>query len=140
MICVCSRPHAPPHCHTAVLINEAQAASCYTLPPNTHLTLKEEQEPPWIATFLRWQRYEDKNGFIFVDQRDTLCDDARNYRFPTIYLQVNAGGRRTRYRIVSCGNPRFVQIVNAINYSPDVTFDRTGGEAGQEEEEEEAKG
>ena len=106
LICFCSRPSAPPHCHTAALVNGAGHTPHYALPPKTQLSLEEVQEPPWTATFIQWRRYEDKDGVIFANRQDTVYDATSDIHKPTSYRQVQAGGR-TCYRIVTIGQPRF---------------------------------
>ena len=53
VICIRSRPNAPPHCRTAALIYRKHHYNTYALPLNTQLTHEEAQEPPLTASYLQ---------------------------------------------------------------------------------------
>jgi hypothetical protein len=126
VICIRSRPNAPPYYHTAALINKEHRFASYALPPNMQLTLEDVLEKPWTATSRRWHRYVEKGDLFFADMLDTFHDAEELLRhWPTTYLKIYGGGGRTRYVFSSPGHPRLGQLVNTIGYSPDETFERT---------------
>ena len=60
----------------------------------------------------------------FFNRRDTVYDVSINRHQRTAYMPTNLGSR-TCYQIFTIGQPRAGQRVDAIDYSPDKTFDRT---------------
>jgi hypothetical protein len=56
----------------------------------------------------------------------SIYDAKENCERPTTYRQLDADRRgRSLYQIVTICHPHVGQLVNAINYSPDATFERT---------------
>ena len=124
VVCIRSRPNAPPYCRTAALVIPGFDNPEYALPPNTHLQFEEVRVSPWTATFRRWHQCEDETGVVFSDRRDTVFDAERNIHIPTHYRQVKSRGR-TFYAIINSNHNRFNRFVDTIDYSPDATFERT---------------
>lgn len=125
VVCIRSPPNAPPLRLTAALINATGQTPTYALPPTTEVSLEAVRKPPRIANFRRWHWYEEADGRPrFTDRRDTVFDARANQYRPSIYLQVDAGRGRTRYHIITRGHPRKGELVDAIDYSPEETFDR----------------
>lgn len=99
----------------------------YALPPYTQLTHNEELEPPWTATFLRWERWTSRDGLPrFNDRLFPLYDATSNIHQSTGYAPVPGNSRPDRCMIAHppC-HPRYHQLVDAIDYYPDATFERT---------------
>ena len=61
----------------------------------------------------------------FFCRRGTVYEAETNCQQPIIYQQVNRGARTCCGIVSPRSQPRAGQFVDAINYSPDETFDRT---------------
>lgn len=105
-----------------MLITREAKAPKYALLQNTQLTLEEALAPPWTATFHRGTGTSTK-GVFYLDRGDSSYHAERNIYFPTVYHQINVVGR-TRFQIRTANHSRVGYYVNAIDYSPDTTFER----------------
>jgi hypothetical protein len=65
------------------------------------------------------------DGVWFVNRAHTVWIAELSRHRPTYYRAVDAGGGRERFKVLTLRHPLKGQLVDAIDFSPDETFNRT---------------